>query len=179
MTHVQQPPRSKVCGQACVAMLAGVPLDEAIAVCTGARRRQTSEHDVRRGLVALGHYLMPFARVADPARVPVLWPFQVGIARVRYGGRRHGYHWIVLRGSHLGAQVHDPGHLEPVLVDAYERHLRRVGGYVTSWARVVPMPKTGGATVCDASRSSFLGHPREPFAPNSTPKPGSDAGEAL
>lgn len=128
-THVQQPERSRVCGQACVAIVAGVSLARALDACTDARRCATSEHDLRRGLTSLGYSLGAFVRLAG-GTLPA--PAAGALARVRYEWRSHGYHWIVLEGS----LVFDPSHPDSVHVSIYERHLRRARGYVTSWAPI-------------------------------------------
>jgi hypothetical protein len=52
MRYVKQPMGSNVCGQACVAMLADITLDEAI-VATG-RRGKTRTKDIKAGLTVCG-----------------------------------------------------------------------------------------------------------------------------
>ena len=52
LSHIRQPEGSNLCGQACVAMLAGVTLAEAIRA-TGTRGRTSTRH-VTHALRALG-----------------------------------------------------------------------------------------------------------------------------
>lgn len=110
----------------------GISLDDAVRLCTHGRRRASSEHDLRLGLVLSGHELRPFHRANG--RLPFSLGYPI-LARVRRRHRRHGYHWIVL--SH--AFVHDPERNTPVSLDTYERWMAEDESYVTSWAEVRPI----------------------------------------
>lgn len=128
MMHVQQPRGSRLCGQTCVAIVAGVSIDRAKELCTGGYQRATSEHDLRRGLAALGFTLGTFER----CRHPIPGHGGPALARVRYRSRRHGYHWICLQ----GATIFDPALAEPLNGVAYVDRLARLAAHVTSWAPI-------------------------------------------
>lgn len=130
MTHHQQPRGSSVCGQTCVAIIAGVTVEWAITA-VGKGRQKTSEHDLQRGLAAFGCVLGKFTRWLGHPPVPKFFTFPA-LARVRFEGKRHGYHWIAFDGQ----TVHDPSHKHPAPVDVFARSLRRRRGYITSWAQV-------------------------------------------
>lgn len=134
MTHLQQPPRSSICGQTCVAMLADLSIEAAIAACTPRRRRVSSEHDLRRGLAEAGLRLGTFTRWSGPDRVPPAAAFGRRLMRVRFEGRRHGYHWVAA-GSGF---INDPAARMPVRPAVFERYLRSLRARVTSYAAVLP-----------------------------------------
>lgn len=121
-------------------MLVGATPDVAIEVCTARRRRQSSEHDLRRGLRTFGFLLTKFDSwlngPALPSRDRMTVPHVPGtrvLARVRFEWNRRAYHWIAI----AGGRVHDPAFQKPCDIAAYERFLWRRRGYITSWARVL------------------------------------------
>lgn len=130
MTHVQQPRRSRLCGQTCVAIVADVSLERAQAACTEGYQRATSEHDLRRGFKRLGFTLGAFTRNRHPL------PGYAGtaVARVRYASLPHTYHWIAFQGD----VVFDPALPHPVNGVAYVARLVRRAAHITSWAPVDP-----------------------------------------
>lgn len=130
MMHHQQPSGSKTCGQHCVAILAGVPVDRAMEAI-GKGRRPTTEKDLLRGLAAFGLALGVFVRRPLHLRgVPRIAGLALG--RVRFEGRRYGYHWVAFNGP----RVHDPGGRRSVTAAAYARWLRRRRGRIASFAPV-------------------------------------------
>lgn len=128
MTHVPQPRRSIVCGQAVVATIAGVSLTHAIAACTGGRARKTWTRDLGRGFDRLGFRLGPLVRLE---RLPRLDRDAVLLARVRWPWRRGG-HWIAVS----RAQVCDPA--LPAAIDhaTHAGKLSATQGRIVSWAPV-------------------------------------------
>ena len=164
MTHQTQPKGSLVCGQTCVAILANVGLLRAIYACsrvdpkTGRRRyfRQSSEHDLRAGLLAFGLELGPFVEWTALALFPrtrhdgrgfVTAPRRL-LVRVRYESRPTGYHWSV-----IADDVHDPSFTRALPWSAWWDHLQRVRGHITSVAEVRPIE----CSLCDGypSRTCF------------------------
>jgi hypothetical protein len=97
MTPVYQPKRSKLCGHACVAMVAGVSLAEAVLAI--GHRRATKTSDLIPTLRKLGVRCGDQLRIAPPDNtytgtciVQLRWP------------RRRNWHWVVI---HDGA-LYDP-----------------------------------------------------------------------
>mgnify|MGYP003132488658 CR=1 FL=1 len=92
---VEQPRSSNLCGQACVAMLAGVTLDEAIKV-VGTRGKTTSLQ-LGRGLAELGHILCGCVLIrGNPEKIESSEPILV---RTHYFSRYTGKeltHWVVV-----------------------------------------------------------------------------------
>jgi hypothetical protein len=86
---VIQPPRSHLCGQVAVAMIAGVELDEAIAAV--GHRRSTTTRDVVRGLRHFG-LICPdrLQRIERP-------PFAVG--KLSRPKQSSSWHWVVCDGA--------------------------------------------------------------------------------
>lgn len=127
-THVQQPPRSRLCGQACVAMLTGMTLAGAVRLVTDGRKRVTSENDLRRALERKGMILYSFWRPQGTEGAG--WRTSVVLARTRTACRPNGYHWVLINGQ----TVHDPALDRPVPWPAYWRMMRRRRTRITSWA---------------------------------------------
>lgn len=132
LRHVTQPPDSHLCGQACVSMATGSDLVTVVAVLG---KGATSEHDLRSGLMTLGHVLGDFvahrtARVPI-ADLPVLPKLDIAIARLRRPNGL-GYHWILI---HDGL-VFDPLFAEPKPIREYEAINHRRTYYVASFALV-------------------------------------------
>ncbi len=96
MKLVSQPHGSKLCGQACIAMIADVSLDEAclaIGHC-GA----TTGTDLLRGLGRLCVQVGPIVRNTNRTKPPVVfWPKEASrsIARLHWPNDRGG-HWVVI-----------------------------------------------------------------------------------
>ena len=131
ITHVQQPAGSLLCGQCCIAMVAGTTLDRAIAAA-GTRTR-TSAPVLQRALLQLGWQLLPFVRYTGSG-LPLHLADGVRLLRVRGGGQGRGYHWIV----RAGLDIHDPRAAATCTVDQYVRYLQRYRMHVTSSAVVQP-----------------------------------------
>lgn len=152
LKHLQQPAGSRLCGQTCVAMLAGVSIDTATFHCTSGKNRSTSEHDLRKGLAMLGQGLDPFERRKRvepfPNHLVSVAPI---LARLRSADRKHGYHWILITRT----QVFDPSLTSALPVEAYVGAIDRVWDivwgssprlWVSSFARVLPMTAFLGAS---------------------------------
>ena len=136
MTHVQQPPRSKLCGPACVAILAGVTLNEAI-VGTGNRRSGSRERHLRAACQSLGLTIGAFHKFersdTSPRGGPLLDLLDGPLlCRLRWRDRPNGYHWIVIKGSY----VYDPAFPEAERRRDYRQWMNRQGAYLSSWAEV-------------------------------------------
>jgi hypothetical protein len=97
MKHVEQPPRSKCCGQACVAMVLGRMLADIVAVIGNKGTHYTT---LRR---AAWHYSREFSPVIM-ARSQPLPDAGVHIARIIWSRKPHASHFVVL----VGRKVHDP-----------------------------------------------------------------------
>lgn len=118
MKHVQQPPRSRLCGQACVAMLTGVTLDAAAATMGHRHGTRTREVVAALGAVAAGHRLTTLRRRREPpspALCKVTW--------------KRGSHWVIW----AAPDVYDPDLPAPLNQDVWLCRLARVGGRVTSF----------------------------------------------
>ena len=92
--HQQQPTKSRLCGQACVAMLAGVDLDTAILAFDGWRKGTTPQR-VIQALRALG------VACGDDMERGELPPRAMLIIKYPRGGR----HWCIL----WDYELYDPG----------------------------------------------------------------------
>lgn len=104
---VQQPAGSNQCGQACVAMIAGVPLARAVEVvgCKG----KTTAKKIRQGLAALGFHMVVRGRRMERFTThwweSTYWAREgVFLCRVHYPGTK-ATHWVVL--DH--GRILDPG----------------------------------------------------------------------
>jgi hypothetical protein len=138
MTHVQQPKGSRLCGQSCVAIVAGITLADAIRVTTAGKDRASSARDIRAGLEAasgfgLNEFFTWHRSHAPASSLP--WHRRPLIARLRWVARRDGYHWIVIDDS----IVHDPAFCYPVTRLEYERWLYRSIAYVSSYSPILPL----------------------------------------
>lgn len=145
LKHLQQPAGSKLCGQTCVAMLAGVSIDIATFHCSSGKNRATSEHDLRKGLAMLGYGLDPFERRQRGEHPGGRLPTDViGVApllaRLRDVRRKHGYHWIVITRT----TVFDPALAEPWTAGTYSQ--LNANSWVSSFARVLPLSAFIGTT---------------------------------
>lgn len=96
--RILQPPGSNLCGQACVAMAAGVSLARAIAVI--GHRSGTHTHEVRRALLTLG--LKPAERLKRVSRTKPALPRR-GIVAIGKG--RKYAHWMLT----WNGRIFDPG----------------------------------------------------------------------
>ena len=123
ITHIQQARGSQVCGQACVAMAAGVTLDKAIQVF--GHERGTRTCDVLKGFKAFGieaktTRLKRWDDKEPPPPCALL--HQLFHAK---GQKFHG-HWVL----NWHGVVHDPEQAGPNLVDS--------GGRFVSYVELVP-----------------------------------------
>jgi hypothetical protein len=88
MQHlVYQPHGSNYCGQACVATVLGVTLEDAIDLV--GKRGYTNTRHMREALAKKGFVLGPRQTLKDKK------PLRMYMARVRWKGRKHS-HWVVL-----------------------------------------------------------------------------------
>jgi hypothetical protein len=106
MIHVHQPQGSALCGQACLATVAGLTLDEACYLV--GHRAQTGPWEIAAALGALGFELWP--RLRGGAAPP---PDVTGLLDLRGGS---GGHVVVLDGT---GRVLDPAQAEPVALAAF------------------------------------------------------------
>lgn len=90
MKLVIQPPRSRVCGQACVAMIAELPL---VSVCGvfGHAHATTTKH-VTDALARLGVEAKPLVKATRGFISPEV---KRAIIRLHWGSKKAGTHWIV------------------------------------------------------------------------------------
>lgn len=106
MRLVQQPPESSLCGQCCIAMVAGVSLSRAIAVV--GHERGTHTCDLIRTLHALGVDCASKAARVRRADKGFVFP-ETAIVHVRWqkgttasGNKRWRGHWVVYhRGAYM------------------------------------------------------------------------------
>lgn len=124
--HVQQPEGSKLCGHSVLAMVRGIPLDEAVKrMGHGDRGTRTRELVKALGSQALYRRLTvigrrPLLEVPDPCVLKVCWPEK---------SRSH----FVLR---VGYLVHDPLYAAPVDILEWTGLVARGRGRITSYLPV-------------------------------------------
>ena len=101
--HVQQPPKSRVCGQACLAMILGVTLGQAIKAVGHKNGTKTAllAKVLRESGAECGSRLIPFRSHGIPTGF-------TGLVKLRW--RNGGWHWMVL----WGGFVYDPDKSGPV-----------------------------------------------------------------
>lgn len=120
---IVQPEGSSLCGQACVAMAAGVSLDRAIEAVGHAKKRGTYTREIVAGLRSLG---IPSATRCKPLskRKPVL-PKRglLAIFRDESNKRPQKFHWMLIWDGH----IFDPGGRWP---DGYD------GWRITSYLEI-------------------------------------------
>lgn len=101
MNLVKQPPKSNCCGQACVATIAGISLDEAIALF--GKRGKTRASDVREALRKRG--FDPYGRLVRMCKtspwISRVWDSATLVVKFKEG--KFG-HWVV---RHKG-KFYDP-----------------------------------------------------------------------
>lgn len=127
MKLVKQQRNTKVCGQCCVAMLAGISLREAIKVFGHSSATTTKE--VRDALRSLGFgtadRLNPLSKNIDGS--PYIPKKAQGLVKVSFPGRRE-WHWVV---NNYG-QILDPAQ------DVADPELKAAGrptSHLTVWKR--------------------------------------------
>lgn len=137
MKHVTQPVGSRLCGQACVAMIADIDLDAAVALV--GKKGATYTADLRKALANCGWQVLSPMLLGRHHAIPPD-PADPILVRVLIGpkGKPHGRHFVVFAGH----DVYDPELLEPMPRHHYFEMLEspvfggepwRIGG----WARVV------------------------------------------
>lgn len=112
--HVQQLEDSKLCGQACIASVLGISLDEACERVGHRRGTKAKEIALVLGLGAA-------RRVRGPVKVP-------NILSVRWGIKRD-WHWVLFKGD----VVMDPRLPYKVDYDVWYRDIVNSGGRITSY----------------------------------------------
>lgn len=130
ITHLRQPRRSYVCGQACVAMVLGLPdVDSACRVIGHSRRTRTKDIVLALGPAALSSRLSPARR--DGSNLP-----DFCLLRSRWG---------VTPGAHLslykGGQVFEPLLYGPVSLGGWLVWLSGDDGRLTSFLPLVEVPE--------------------------------------
>lgn len=120
MNLIMQPEGSNLCGQSCVAMVAGVSLKQSIA--TFGKRGKTKTRDLVRALAALkvqcGNHLTRISKNIHPPASCIM--------NMRWKdsqGRSHG-HWIV---RHQG-KYYDPAY--GIICSEYPREWGRLTSYL-------------------------------------------------
>ena len=117
MRHIRQPAGSRICGQACLAMLAGIALEEAVRVV--GHRRGTKTREILAALDKLGVPHAPRLRPIRGGQVIKVPSLLV----VRFGQRRGSWHWVVLNGvDMLDPALEVPAHFD-VYVQALQPHI--------------------------------------------------------
>jgi hypothetical protein len=116
LTMVFQPDSTGMCGEACVAMAAGVTLDEAVRAVGSSVLRQpgTDDRDLIRGLRKLGVKLGPYTNYEDRKSRIVQMP-DFAIMSVVDDKTKWG-HWVVVKDG----VVYDPGIGWPMPTWVYE-----------------------------------------------------------
>lgn len=123
MNLVLQPAKSSLCGQACIAMIAGISLREAMAGFKGHHKGTNGTHILK----ALDHF-----KIRRGFFMRATWknePNTSKTAIVRIHWTNGGSHWSVL---HEGF-IYDPLQAEPY---SYKKHT--LTHSVTSWIPVFP-----------------------------------------
>ena len=100
MNLIFQPPGSSLCGQCCVAMAAGISLEESIKVF--GHRHATRTKEVAQALNALG-IQCPSQRL-KPLTDRDSWPTRAIIKEIYGPTRKRKSHWILL----WDGKVYDP-----------------------------------------------------------------------
>jgi hypothetical protein len=109
--HVQQPPDSKQCGQACVAMLAGVTLEQVMSTPIGPERKKrlpprggTCTGGVIRMLEAQGLYPMRHPRLELIRKGLILPQWCLVLTHWPKWADKPGTHWV----CRINGIWHDP-----------------------------------------------------------------------
>lgn len=90
ITPLKQPPRSRLCGQTCVAMLAGISLAESVKIF--GHRHGTKVTDLHQALKTLHIHSDSVLRIVqDGQAMP-----QTFIAQVKSANRKRGWHWVLV-----------------------------------------------------------------------------------
>lgn len=120
MKVVLQPPRSRVCGQACVATLLGVSLSVAITLV-----RKKGATNMRHLVGPLSDKFMIPEKKLTRIRVDQSLPDRA-IVRVRWNAKES--HWVVKDGD----IIHDPA-FGSVTMESYLSAINDIGGRMTSY----------------------------------------------
>ena len=126
MIPIKQP-TDRTCGQTCVAMFAGVSVDEAIRVC-GTRGGTHSRH-LRRGLRALG--IACADRAVRPQHFDGLC--LAAVVKLRRAGSRWGHYIVWWNGLY-----YDPGHGRSYTPEELAELLELHTGRIVSILPVIP-----------------------------------------
>lgn len=122
MVLLTQPENSRSCGQHCIAMITGLPLEEVIAAV--GHDRGTYTKDVIRGFNALG-LKVPISRL-KPIRKNAVLP-QRCILKIKWLGHKRG-HWV----AYENGMIYDPiGFIHPYHTEAYSAY--KVPGKITAY----------------------------------------------
>ena len=99
-TWIEQPPKSRNCGQIAVAVLAGVSLEESIKAV--GKKGSTTTKQLAKGLRALGY------QCPDRCKRVTLFtpPISLAIGQLRCPKRSSGWHWVVLDGDKIYDGIH-------------------------------------------------------------------------
>lgn len=120
--YLEQPRGSATCGQTCLAMVAGIPLDQAVTVLgiprTG-QRAGTTPQQLRRAFALLGWNMGDRARYRSGMDLP-----SVALLGMMHKRRRYG-HWVAFEGpspAYPTGLIHDPNLGVPVPRDLFEKY---------------------------------------------------------
>jgi hypothetical protein len=120
MKHISQPVGSNLCGQTCVAMIAGISLGESVKVF--GKRGCTTTKDVAAALrklgIPCGDKLIRLKKGEDPVSAGTA----VKMVVLHYDGApKHHAHWVVLHGDlyYDPAESIECGYDERVRITSY------------------------------------------------------------
>jgi hypothetical protein len=160
LKHVLQPGDTGICGQACVAIIAGVSLHEAVVAC-GVSTTQESDTggtmvaDLARGLRKLGVQVGKPRRFPKPVRGRAFMLPRFALAGIADGKTSWG-HWVVIAPDGF---IYDPGIDVPlpwhiyedfVIERAYSRRYKRAQDagkrLKAKWDDYIPILGSGRST---------------------------------
>lgn len=129
MKLVQQPPDSRLCGQACVAMLCGVSLERAIQLV--GRKEGTRTKELAHAIRKLGYHCESRLTVLGENVNWLMAQENMLVKMTNYddqGKRVRNWHWVV---------VHDRKVYDPASFDVLSRFHTVIMGRPTSYLQVI------------------------------------------
>lgn len=126
MKLVSQPEKSYCCGQCCVAMAAGVTLDEVIHVV--GKKGSTSTKILHKALVHYGINSPSRTRLTPIKGNLSLLPDRC-IIKIRLAWKKRNWHWVFKDGD----TIHDPGKIGSLDINKYAKLKDRV---ISSYLKV-------------------------------------------
>ncbi len=145
MKLLQQNPYQ--CGQTCVAMIAGVDIDEAVRAC--GRVRNTGSEKLRKALYEFGIESKPLQRIAKGQMIPEELP-GLCICLIHFG-QKHFTHWTIWNGKEKC--WYDPSNRGAVLDAKFYEHYNLKDEFlpirVTSYIEITCRLSHGGKITND------------------------------